>query len=86
MKWVDSPATTVRGVRSERYGTVMRPGVGSGRSGNHTEGDAWALVVPGSSHHVTPSRRPRLEDVAATAAALAGVPTPDLVGSPLLAR
>ena len=34
---------------SERFGTVLRPGVGSGRSGNHTEGDAWALVVPGAS-------------------------------------
>ena len=62
----------------------MRHGVGSGRSGNHTEGDAWALVVPGASHPATLSRPPRLEDVAATALALAGDPAPDLVGEPLL--
>ena len=86
VRWVDTPATRVPGVRSERYGTVLRHGVGSGRSGNHTEGDAWALVVPGSSHPVAPSRPPRLEDVAATAAALAGADTGELAGEPLLRR
>ena len=84
VRWVDTPATRVLGVRSERYGTVLRHGVGSGRSGNHTEGDAWALVVPGSSRPVEPSRPPRLEDIAATAAALAGQDTADLAGEPLL--
>ncbi|MFP5320916.1 MAG: alkaline phosphatase family protein [Acidimicrobiia bacterium] len=86
VKWVDTPATHLEGLRSERFGTVRRHGVGSGRSGNHTEGDAWALVVPGSSSHATLSRRPRLEDVAATAAALAGEDTSDMVGEPLLER
>ena len=47
--WTDTPATQLEGLRSERYGTVRRHGVGSGRSGNHTEGDAWAIVVPGTS-------------------------------------
>ena len=37
-----------------------------GRSGNHTPGDAWALVVPGASAHAEPPRPPRLVDVAAT--------------------
>jgi hypothetical protein len=64
----------------------MRHGVGSGRSGNHTEGDAWALVVPGASRSATPSRPPRLEDIAATAIALSGADAPELVGEPLLER
>jgi len=86
VRWADTPATRVRGVRSTRYGTVLRHGVGSGRSGNHTEGDAWALVVPGASRPVSGTRKPRLEDVAATAAALAGADTADLAGEPLLQR
>jgi predicted AlkP superfamily phosphohydrolase/phosphomutase len=84
VKWVDTPATTARGVKSERYGTVLRHGVGSGRSGNHTEGDAWALVVSGASTPVRPERTPRLEDIAATAAALAGGDTSGMAGRPLL--
>ncbi len=84
VRWSDSPATRLTGVRSERHGTVHRHGVGSGRSGNHTEGDAWALVVPGDGRHADLSRPPRLEDVAATAVAMAGQPTDDLAGDPLL--
>jgi predicted AlkP superfamily phosphohydrolase/phosphomutase len=86
VRWTDTPATSVRGVRSDRYGTIMRRGVGSGRSGNHTEGDAWVLVVPGRSHIVEPSRPPRLEDIAATAVALADESTAGLAGQPLLGR
>lgn len=86
VRWVDSPATRLDGLRSERFGTVRRQGVGSGRSGNHTEGDAWALVVPGSSTPVTPTRQPRLEDIAATAAAVAGADTSAMAGEPLLER
>ena len=84
VRWTDRPATRLGGVRSDRYGTVLRQCVGSGRSGNHTEGDAWALVVPGASRLVKPARPPRLEDVAATAAALAGADTSDMAGQPLL--
>lgn len=84
VRWSERPATRLEGVRSERFGTVRRHGVGSGRSGNHTEGDAWALLVPGASRLVEPSRPPRLEDVAATAAALAGDDPSDLAGEPLL--
>jgi predicted AlkP superfamily phosphohydrolase/phosphomutase len=86
VRWTDTPATHVRGVRSDRYGTVMRRGVGSGRSGNHTEGDAWVLVVPGGSRPVEPDRPPRLEDIAATAVALSGESTAGMVGQPLLER
>lgn len=84
VRWTARPATRIEGVRSARYGTVLRHGVGSGRSGNHTEGDAWALVVPGASRPVDPARPPRLEDVAATAAALAGADTSGMAGEPLL--
>lgn len=86
VRWTDRPATRLEGVRSDRFGTVMRHGVGSGRSGNHTEGDAWALVVPGSSRPVEPARPPRLEDVAATAAAVAGADLGGIAGQPLLER
>ncbi|HEX5367456.1 MAG TPA: alkaline phosphatase family protein [Acidimicrobiales bacterium] len=86
VRWTARPATRLEGVRSDRFGTVLRHGVGSGRPGNHTEGDAWALVVPGNSHPVTPTRQARLEDVAATAAALAGADTSGMAGEPLLER
>lgn len=84
VRWVNTPATKLEGLRSQRFGTVYRHGVGSGRSGNHTEGDAWALLVPGTAEPVTLSRRPRLEDIAATAAALSGADTGDMAGVPLL--
>jgi predicted AlkP superfamily phosphohydrolase/phosphomutase len=86
VRWSDRPATSIEGVTSDRYGTVLRRGVGSGRSGNHTEGDAWVLVVPGNGTPVVPDRAPRLEDIAATAAAVAGVDTAGMVGEPLLTR
>ncbi len=82
--WTDTAATTLDGVRSPTFGTVRRRGVGSGRSGNHTEGDAWALVVPGASTLATLARPPRLEDVAATALALGGGDPSVTVGEPLL--
>jgi len=84
VRWSDRVATELEGVRSERYGTVWRHGAGSGRSGNHTEGDAWALLVPGASRVVDPGRPARLEDVAATAAALAGGDPTGMAGTPLL--
>ncbi len=84
VRWTPRQATSVTGVRSERFGTVHRRGVGSGRSGNHTEGDAWALVVPGRSQPSSLDRSPRLEDVAATAIAIAGGDASAMVGTPLL--
>ena len=57
---------------SARFGDVRRHGAGSGRSGNHTPGDAWAVVAPGASRHAEPSRPARLADVAATVAAVSG--------------
>lgn len=80
----DRPATRLRGVRSEALGTVLRHGAGSGRSGNHTPGDAWALVIPGASTPQVPTRPARLVDIAATAATLARDGGPSLPGHPLL--
>lgn len=86
VRWTDRPATRVKGVRSDEFGVVLRRGVGSGRSGNHTEGDAWALLVPGTSRLVAPRRTPRLEDIAATAAAILGGDASTMSGEPLLER
>lgn len=86
VRWTDRPATALEGVRSARYGVVLRQGVGSGRSGNHTEGDAWVLLLPGAARVVAPGPTARLEDIAATAAALAGDDVTDMVGRPLLER
>jgi predicted AlkP superfamily phosphohydrolase/phosphomutase len=85
VRWVETPATTLTELRSERYGTVRRRGAGSGRSGNHTPGGAWAVLAPGSSRVALPAREPRLADVAATVCAITGADRTDLPGEPLLA-
>ena len=82
--WSERPATTLAGVHSPTFGDVLRRGTGSGRSGNHTPGDAWAVVVPGAHGARTPSRRARLADVASTVAAVCGVDRDGLAGEPLL--
>ena len=84
VRWSDRPATGLTELRSERFGTVRRRGSGSGRSGNHTPGDAWALAAPGRATHVVPARPPRLVDVAATICELTGADPAGLPGEPLL--
>ena len=84
VQWSETPATTLRGVHSPAFGDVERHGTGSGRSGNHTPGDAWAVVVGGTSAARTPARAPRLADVATTVAAVCGVDRDGLAGEPLL--
>ena len=86
VRWSDRPATLLEGLRSPRFGDVRRRGRGSGRSGNHTDGDAWAIVAPGASRAREPSRAPCLVDIAATAAGLAGADTASMAGEPLLER
>ncbi len=83
--WSERPATRLELVRSRRFGTVRRRGAGSGRSGNHTPGGAWAILAPGRSALRDPGRTPRLADVAATVASLCGAPAEGLTGEPLLA-
>ena len=84
VRWSDRPATGLTELRSERFGTVRRRGSGSGRSGNHTPGDAWALAAPGRATHVVPARPPRLVDGAATICELTGADPAGLPGEPLL--
>ena len=84
VQWSERPATTLAGVHSASFGDVLRRGTGSGRSGNHTPGDAWAVVVPGAHRLRAPAREPRLADVAATVAAVCGVDRAGLAGEPLL--
>ena len=79
-----APPPGSTGVRSERYGTVQRHGVGSGRSGNHTEGDAWALVVPGDGRHADLSRPPQARGRGRHRRGPGRSPTDDLAGDPLL--
>ena len=83
-RWSERPATTLAGVHSPSFGDVLRRGSGSGRSGNHTPADAWAVVAPGASAARTPGRPPRLADVAGTVAAVCGVDGDGLAGEPLL--
>ncbi len=84
VRWSADAAASAE-LASERYGTVRRRGAGSGRSGNHTAGDAWALVVASRSEHRETSRPARLVDIAATVCAVTGIEAGDLAGEPLLA-
>ena len=86
VRWSQRPATTLAAVRSPRFGEVRRRGSGSGRSGNHTAGDAWAVVVAGASELRETSRPPRLVDVAASVLAVTGMDPDGMSGEPLLAR
>jgi len=72
-------------VESDVHGAVRRAGYGTGRSGNHTEGDGWAILAPGNSQAGDPGRPARLVDIPATVAELSGIPTEGLAGRPLLA-
>jgi predicted AlkP superfamily phosphohydrolase/phosphomutase len=85
VRWSEHPATRLTELHSPHFGTVRRHGSGSGRSGNHTPGDAWAVVVPGASAHAEPTRASRLVDVAATVAAVTGADASGLPGESLLA-
>jgi len=85
VQWSERPATTLAGVHSACFGDVLRRGTGSGRSGNHTPGDAWAVVAPGAHAARAQNGRPaRLSDVAATVAGVCGVDRDGLAGEPLL--
>ena len=86
VRWSERPATRVASVTSDWFGEVRREGAGSGRSGNHTPGDAWAVVVGGGSAFAEPLRAPRLVDVAATVCEVTGADRTGLPGEPLLSR
>jgi predicted AlkP superfamily phosphohydrolase/phosphomutase len=84
VRWTERAATRLELVRSPRFGEVRRHGAGSGRSGNHTPGGAWAIIAPGRSALRDLGRAPRLADVAATVAARCDAETEGLTGAPLL--
>lgn len=85
VRWSERPATGITHLRSDRHGTVRRHGGGSGRSGNHTPGDAWAVLAPASGSLAAPED-PRLEDIAATICELTGANADGLTGRPLVSR
>ena len=81
--WGESPAARLDYVSSSKYGEVTRRGVGSGRSGNHTD-DAWAIMVPGRSRVRELGRPTRITDIGATACFLLGADISGLSGESLL--
>lgn len=86
VRWRPTPSVAIDALHSPRFGTVRRQGHGSGRTGNHTDGDAWAILAPGASRPRDPGRPARIADIAATVAALNGLGLDGLAGTPLMER
>jgi predicted AlkP superfamily phosphohydrolase/phosphomutase len=83
VSWGEAPPAHLARVSSPVHGEVVRHGVGSGRSGNHTD-DAWAILLPGPSRVRDLCRAVRVTDIGATACALFAADMSGLSGSPLL--
>lgn len=86
VRWRPTSSVAVDALHSPRFGAVHRHGYGSGRTGNHTDGDAWAILAPGAARVRDPGRPARISDIAATVAALCDVSADGLAGEPLLER
>jgi predicted AlkP superfamily phosphohydrolase/phosphomutase len=86
VRWRPTSSVVLDGVHSPRFGSVRRQGYGSGRTGNHTDGDAWAVLAPRTGRVRTPSRPATIADIPATVAALNGVALDGLSGEPLIER
>lgn len=86
VRWRPTSAVAIDALHSPRFGVARRHGFGSGRTGNHTDGDAWAILAPGSSRLRDPGRPARISDIAATVAAHCQVPLDGLAGLPLMER
>jgi predicted AlkP superfamily phosphohydrolase/phosphomutase len=84
VRWRPTSAVDLDALHSPSFGTVRRQGAGSGRTGNHTDADAWAILAPRASRIRQPSRQARVTDIAATVAALTDTPLEGLSGEPLL--
>lgn len=84
VRWRPTSSVDLKALHSPRFGTVHRQGAGSGRSGNHTDGDAWAILAPRTSRLRNPGRPARVTDIAATVAAMSDIPLEGLSGEPLL--
>jgi predicted AlkP superfamily phosphohydrolase/phosphomutase len=86
VRWRPTSSVAIDILDSPRFGAVHRQGYGSGRTGNHTDGDAWAILAPGAARIRDPGRPARISDVAATVAELCDVEDEGLAGEPLLER
>ena len=86
VRWRPTSSVDLDALHSPRFGTVHRQGAGSGRTGNHTDGDAWAILAPRTSRLRNLSRPARVTDIPATVAALPDTPLEGLSGEPLLER
>jgi hypothetical protein len=86
VRWRPTSSVSLAAVHSPRFGSVHRQGYGSGRTGNHTDGDAWAILAPGAGRARELSRPARIADIPATVAALNEVPLKGLTGEPLIER
>ncbi|HET7416027.1 MAG TPA: alkaline phosphatase family protein [Solirubrobacterales bacterium] len=84
VRWRPTSAVDLDALHSPRFGTVRRRGAGSGRTGNHTDGDAWAILAPGAGKIRQPGRPARVVDIPATVAANCDIPLDGLSGEPLL--
>jgi predicted AlkP superfamily phosphohydrolase/phosphomutase len=84
VRWRPTASINLKSLHSPCFGTVHRQGVGSGRTGNHTDGDAWAILAPRTSRLRNLTRPARVTDIPATVAAIANAPLEDLSGEPLL--
>jgi predicted AlkP superfamily phosphohydrolase/phosphomutase len=86
VRWRPTSSIATDRLYSPRFGTVSRQGYGSGRTGNHTDGDAWAIVAPATGKARQPERPARIADIAATVAALTDAPSEGLSGTSLIER
>jgi hypothetical protein len=84
VRWRPTSSVDLKAPHSPRFGTVHRQGAGSGRSGNHTDGDGWAILAPRTCRPRDPGRPARVTDIAATVAAISDIPLEGLSGEPLL--
>lgn len=84
VRWRPTSSISLDALHSPRFGTVHRQGYGSGRTGNHTDADAWAILAPRAGDIRELNRPPRVTDIPATVAALNGIPLDGLSGEPLI--
>jgi predicted AlkP superfamily phosphohydrolase/phosphomutase len=86
VRWRPTSSIVLDTLRSPRFGTVRRRGYGSGRTGNHTDGDAWAILAPRAGKPRSLSRQARITDIPATVATYCEIPLKGLSGESLLER
>jgi predicted AlkP superfamily phosphohydrolase/phosphomutase len=86
VRWRPTSSVALPALHSPRFGSVHRQGYGSGRTGNHTDGDAWAILAPRTGRPRDLTRPARVTDIPATVAALCDAPLEGLGGEALIER